>query len=140
MTQPMYRAHIVTYPITETREVFRTRTVDYGDGAGWHEEVQEYEAEVPKGWEASPEYIERFGTDDWIEPATDKWFKSRSSAASRVELLNSMGYVAIVQQSAPVQWPRDGQKRVEVSDWERIKRAVRELVDLGVIKSADEIL
>lgn len=105
MSQPMYRAQIVERPEFETYWAFDYRN-HYGDSSEWHR---------PVGWEASPDYIERFLTDKFFEPNTDKWFKSRSSAASRVELLNSMGYVAIVQRSAPVEWPWDGEKFVDTS-------------------------
>lgn len=105
MSQPMYRAQIVEYPEFETYWAFDHRN-HYGDSSEWRR---------PVGWEASPDYIERFMTDKFFEPNTDKWFKSRSSAASRAELLNSMGYVAIVQRSAPVEWPRDGEKSVDTS-------------------------
>lgn len=138
MSQPMYRAHIVDYPSTETRVVFRTRNVDYGDG--WHEETQEYESQVPESWEPSEEYIERFGTNDWIEPATYKWFKSRSSAAERVALLDSVGYTAIVQRSAPIVWPADGAKKVNDSETAQVMQAIKVLKRAGLIESADEIL
>lgn len=130
LAQPMYRAHIIEYPAFE-------------DYIAWDERggsFEESEWTRPVGWEADPDYVERFKTNKFFEPNTDKWFKSRSSAKSRVDLLNAMGYVAIVQQSAPVEWPADGQEKVTSSDWDRVKRAVRELVDLGVIRSADEII
>lgn len=127
----LYRAHIIRYP--EMQEVYAERHLDHPEDGGDY-------FPRPVGWTPDANYVSRFRTERWIEPDTSKFFKSRSSAQARVDILREAGYDAIVQQSAPVQWPRDGQKRVEVSDWERIKRAVRELVDLGVIKSADEIL
>lgn len=105
MSKPMFRAHIVEYPEFEEYIAFDERP-HYGSSDKWHR---------PVGWEATPDYIDHFGTDKFFEPNTDKWFKSRSSAASRVALLNEMGYVAIVQRSAPVQWPRDGEPRVSDS-------------------------
>lgn len=137
-SQPMYRAHIVEYPSTESREVFKTRTVDYGEG--WEEETHDYIAHVPEGWEPSQWYIDRFGTNDWIEPDTSKWFKSRSSAADRVEILNNAGYTAIVQRSEPVVWPADGQKKVPDSGVHQVQQAIRTLKRAGLIKSADELI
>lgn len=130
LAQSMYRAHIVDYPVFEEYIAWDER------GGGF----EESEWTRPVGWEADPDYVERFKTNKFFEPNTDKWFKSRSSAKSRVDLLNAMGYVAVVQKSAPVEWPADGQEKVASSDWARTKRAVRELVDLGVIRSADEII
>ena len=69
----------------------------------------------PIGWEPSAEYLERFKTSKWIEPDTSKWFKSRSSAASRVKLLEDAGYRAVVQKSAPVEWPDGDGKSVWTS-------------------------
>lgn len=120
MNKPMYRAQIIERPEFETYFAFDERNFRGLDGEEWS---------CPLGWEATPDYIERFGTNKYFEPDTDKWFKSRSSAASRVALLESMGYRAIVQRSAPVVWPRDGEARVSVSP--DVAAALRIVRDAG---------
>lgn len=118
MSEYMYRAHIIDYPEFEGYIAFDERT---------GEEAVEWGR--PVGWQAGPEYIERFKSNKFFEPNTDKWFRSRSSAKRRVDLLNSMGYVAIVQRSAPVQWPKDGQGRVR--EKANVAEALRIVRDAG---------
>lgn len=101
MSNHMYRAHIVERPEFERYVAFDDRTGE-----------QRVEWSRPVGWEASPAYIERFHSDKFFEPSTDKWFRSRSSAKARVDLLNEMGYRAIVQRSAPVVWPLGDREKV----------------------------
>lgn len=127
----MYRAHIIEDPEFETYFTWDHRGDDLVRGIEWNR---------PVGWEASADYIERFRTNKFFEPDTWKWFKSRSSASSRVKLLESMGYRAIVQRSAPVQWPADGKKRVDTSESRRVIDAIRTLIRAGVVKSADDLL
>lgn len=105
MSDYMYRAHIIDYPEFEAYTAFDERT---------GEEAVEWGC--PVGWQAGPEYIERFKSNKFFEPNTDKWFRSRSSAKRRVDLLNSMGYVAVVQRSAPVQWPAGDELSVRPED------------------------
>ena len=127
----LYRAQIVDYPEFETYYAF-----DYDRGR--NEDCVEWSR--PVDWEASEEYVERRQTNKFFEPSTDKWYRSRSSAAGRVALLESMGYRAIVQQSAPVEWPEEGKKKVNDSESRRVMDAIRTLVKAGVVKSADDLL
>lgn len=117
ISQSLYRAYIVDSP-------------EFEEYIAWDERYGEREEalwERPVGWEPDADYVERFKSNKFFEPNTDKWFKSRSSAKARVDLLNSMGYVAIVQKSAPVVWPADGEKsvsqNVDVAKALRIVRA-----------------
>lgn len=118
MSDYMFRAHIIDYPEFEAYLAHDDRTGE-----------QSVEWGRPVGWEATPDYVEHFRTDKFFEPNTDKWFKSRSSAKRRVDLLNSMGYIAIVQRSAPVQWPKDGQERV--TEKANVAEALRIVRDAG---------
>lgn len=122
----LYRAHIVEYPEFEQYEAFDDRE----ESGVWTR---------PVGWTADADYIERFGTDKYFEPDTSKFYKSRSSAKARVDLLNSMGYEAIVQRSAPVEWPADGQERVSESSPLGVPEAIAVLKQAGIIQSADEL-
>lgn len=125
----LYRAHIVDEPQFERYYAFDERYP--GERIEWGK---------PIGWEPSAEYVERFKTNKWIEPATDKWFKSRSSAAARVKLLEDAGYRAIVQKSAPVQWPNGDVKAVNESDASEVLDAIKVLIRHGVIRSAGDVL
>lgn len=127
----MYRAHIIEEPEFETYYAWDERNGERFDHIEWNR---------PVGWEPSSDYVERFRTTKFFEPDTWKWFKSRSSAAGRVSLLESMGYRAIVQRSAPVVWPPDGQKRVDTSESRKVLAAIKTLVRAGVVKSADDLL
>ena len=127
--KPMYRTQIVDQPEWEEYLAWDRREGELSK-EWWHR---------PVGWEASPDYIERYETNKFFEPRTERWYKSRSSAAARAALLNSMGYVAIVQQSAPVLWPADGQKKIDNSEARQITAAIRVLKRAGLITSADEL-
>lgn len=119
ISQSLYRAYIVDAP-------------EFEEYIAWDERYGEREEalwERPVGWEPDADYVERFKSNKFFEPNTDKWFKSRSSAKARVDLLNSMGYVAIVQRSAPVQWPKDGQERVPENA--NVAEALRIVQDAG---------
>lgn len=131
INQPMYRTQIIEQPEWEEYLAWDRRMEGELHKTWWHK---------PVGWEASEEYRERFNTNKFFEPATDRWYKSRSSAAERAALLNSMGYVAIVQRSAPVVWPADGVKKVNDSEFAQVTQAIKVLKRAGLIKSADEIL
>lgn len=119
----LYRAHIIEYPEFEDYIV-----EDFSGRYGGHNFAFEWQR--PVGWEADAEYIERFKTTKYFEPDTSKWFKSRSSAKARVDLLNSMGYTAIVQRSAPVVWPAGDKDRVDESEVGEVLHAI------GVLKRA----
>ncbi|HIW98761.1 MAG TPA: hypothetical protein H9871_01315 [Candidatus Nesterenkonia stercoripullorum] len=131
----MYRARIIESPEFEEYEAFDDKGL-YGESPGrrwvtWHR---------PVGWRASEDYIDHYGTNKFFEPRTERWYKSRSSAADRVKLLGSMGYRAIVQRSAPVVWPRGHASKVDVSESAAVVDAIRTLVRAGVVKSADDLL
>lgn len=125
---PLYRAHITSEPAFEDYEAWDDR----------HNEVVPWRR--PVGWRPDADYIERFGTSKYFPPRTDGWYKSRSSAARRVKHLEALGYTAIVQRSAPVEWPADGEKTVHLTESQQMMRAIATLVEHKVIKSADELL
>lgn len=131
MSDHLYRVDIISQPEWEERWCFDTN--HEGD------RVEGYWP-CPDGWEPHQEYIDRFGTSRWIEPALDKAWRSRSSAAMRRDILNAAGYLAIVQRSAPIVWPEDGNERVNDSEASQVAQAIRVLKRAGLIKSADEIL
>ncbi|MCT2299797.1 hypothetical protein M3G04_02580 [Dietzia cinnamea] len=126
MSTFMYRVRIIEEPQFETRPCFDTANGE-----------QHYvDARCPVDWYPNDTYIARFGTDKWIEPDTSGMWRSRSSAALRRDLLNAAGYIAIVQRSAPVVWPTEGQERVpELSDPRRLRAAVRELAQAVGVSS-----
>ncbi len=125
----LYRAQILDYPEFEEYFAFDNR-VTAGEECVW---------ERPVGWEPSEWYVERFKTNKFFEPDTSKFYRSRSSAKDRVDLLNSMGYRAIVQRSAPVEWPADGKEKMQSGQALEVAKAVGVLKRAGVIQSADEI-
>lgn len=130
----MYRARILEQPEWEEYEAFDERDRGYGTQRRWEKWHR------PVGWLASADYVEHYQSDKFFEPNTDRWFKSRSSAASRVSLLRSMGYEAIVQRSAPVVWPSGSATKVETSESSNVLAAIKTLVRAGVVKSADDLL
>lgn len=130
----LYRAQILEYPEFETYTAFDSRYWRRGvatDQVKW---------DRPVGWVATQDYIGRFGTDKFFEPDTHKWFKSRSSAKRRVDLLQEMGYTAIVQRSAPVVWPREGQQVVQESEAGEVLAAARVLKKAGLVPSVEAVL
>lgn len=127
MSDFMYRVQIIDTPQFELRPCFYTNRPTG---------KQVYiDALCPVDWYPNEDYIARFGTDKWIEPDTTGMWRSRSSAAMRRDLLNGAGYTAIVQRSAPVVWPADGQERVPaLADPRQVRDAVRELARaVGVV-------
>lgn len=126
----LYRAHIIRYPEFEEYEAFDDRYKPFETTWTWKK---------PVGWEPNEDYINRFKSNKYFEPDTSKFYRSRSSAKARVDLLNSMGYEAIVQRSAPVEWPADGQERVESGQALEVAKAVGVLKRAGIIQSADEL-
>lgn len=131
MTEHLYRVGIVSQPEWEERWCFDTNH----EG----ERVEGYWP-CPVDWVPSDEYVDHFNTNKWVEPALDKAWRSRSSAASRRDILNEAGYLAFVQRSAPIVWPEEGQERVNDSETAQVAKAIRVLKRAGLIKSADEIL
>lgn len=130
----MYRARILEYPEFEQYEAFDDKGL-YGEAT----ERRWQKWSRPVGWSASADYVEHFKTDKFFEPSTGRWYKSRSSVAERVKLLNSMGYKAIVQRSAPVVWPTGSQSKVEESGALDVGAAIHVLKRAGLIKSADDL-
>lgn len=128
MSGEMFRVQIIEYPVFEEYESWDARGL-YGEVQG----VRRQMWRRPAGWVASADYVERYKSDKFFEPDTDRWFKSRSSAADRVRLLRSMGYEAIVQRSAPVVWPADGVEKVDTSTDAKVAEAVQTLIRAGVI-------
>ncbi|MFS0295176.1 hypothetical protein ACL1CZ_13550 [Corynebacterium striatum] len=124
----LYRAQIIGYPEFEEYEAFDYRYEPF-----------ETTWKKPVGWEPDEDYINRFKSNKYFEPDTSKFYRSRSSAKARVDLLNSMGYEAIVQRSAPVEWPADGKERVQPSQALEVAKAVGVLKRAGIIRSADEL-
>ena len=124
----LYRAQIIGYPEFEEYEAFDYRYEPF-----------ETTWEKPVGWEPDEDYIHCFKSNKYFEPDTSKFYKSRSSAKARVDLLNSMGYRAIVQRSAPVEWPADGKEKMQSGQALEVAKAVGVLKRAGVIQSADEI-
>lgn len=125
----LYRAQILDYPEFEEYIAFDNRVTP----------GEEYVWERPIGWEPSEWYIERFKTNKYFEPDTSKLYRSRSSAKDRVDLLKSMGYRAIVQRSAPVEWPADGKEKIQSGQALEVAKAVGVLKRAGIIQSTDEL-
>jgi hypothetical protein len=72
----------------------------------------------PEGWAPDEEWIERYGRhtgSDFYWPSTRKEWRSRSSAMKRKQLIESYGAKAIIQRSARIVWPEDGQEHVKTS-------------------------
>lgn len=87
----------------------------------------------PEGWEATDEWIERFAHDRFFWPSTYKEYKSRSGAMARKRLIESYGAKCIVQRSARIVWPEDGQERIpERAEADELVRAVRALRKVGI--------
>lgn len=141
--QYLYRVHIVADPEWEERECFKIREVVGVDANGREftlKEEDRFTSAVPKGWIPMQDYVDRFNTNAFIEPSTTKLYQSRSGAKARAELLESFGYKAIVQRSAPLVWPEGDSTTVEATKIKEVFAAIKTLVKHGVVKSADELL
>ncbi|QNQ90749.1 hypothetical protein GP475_08925 [Corynebacterium poyangense] len=126
-SQPMYRVHVISEP----EFVEYTAIVMKGDRA------EEVEALRPIGWTPSEDYCKRFGTTKWLRPNPNKWFKSRSSAHVRLKILRDAGYEAVIQESAPVQWPCGDTAKILPA--QEIKEAAAVLIRHGVIDSMADL-
>lgn len=136
MTDYLYRVQILDQPEWEERLCFDRR---------YNSDLEEWETHhdyfpCPVGWEPSDWYVGKFKTDKWIEPALDKSWRSRSSAALRRDILVEAGYRATIQRSAPIEWPAPGKKSVPESEVHQVKEAIRTLKRAGLIKSADDLI
>ncbi|WP_444546566.1 hypothetical protein [Corynebacterium ulcerans] len=80
---------------------------------------------VPKGWIPMQDYIDRFNTNVFIEPSTTKLYQSRSGAKARADLLESFGYKAIVQRSAPLVWPEGDNTTVKTAKINEVFEAIK---------------
>jgi|SRR5690606_30374825 len=70
----------------------------------------------PEGWAPDAEWIERFGKDTgdaFFWPSTEREYRSRSSARRLKRLIESYGATAIIQRSAEIVWPAEGEERVK---------------------------
>lgn len=97
----LYRVQIVEYPEGALKRSEYDPDYSYPD-PDWQ----------PEDWKASHQYTEMLGTDRFIWPTTYKEWKSRSSAMRRKQLIESFGAKAIIQRSAEIVWPEDGQEYV----------------------------
>lgn len=99
------------------RYLYRVQVIEY-PGESWIEtEHGSYPNPdwQPEGWAPDEEWIERFGHVTgarFFWPTTEKEWKSRSSAARRKNLIESYGATCIIQRSAPIAWPADGEAYV----------------------------
>lgn len=136
MTDYLYRVQILDEPEMELRRCSVFAPSEPGSKVGIHSFE---EALCPVGWEPIDEYVERFGTTAWIPPSTDKAWRARSSAALRRDILESAGYRCIIQRSAPIRWPAEGQERIEESAAAEVLDAMAVLSREGLV-TADELL
>lgn len=98
--------------------LYRVQIVEYPEGALLRDEFDgDYSypdpSWRPEGWAPDREYLDRFGTKDFIWPTARKEWKSRSSAMKRKQLIESYGAKAIVQRSSEITWPEDGYERID---------------------------
>jgi hypothetical protein len=91
----LYRARVIAYP-EGSHEPHRVL------GEEWQVPVEGW---APPAWVATPEYIERLGTDQFIWPVSGRHFKNRGTVKRRVELLESFGATAVVERSTRIEWP-----------------------------------
>lgn len=91
----LYRARVIAYP-EGSHKPHRFL------GEEWQVPVEGW---APPGWVATPEYIERFGTEQFIWPVVGRQFKNRRTVKRRVELLESYGATAVVEKSSRIEWP-----------------------------------
>lgn len=104
MKRYLYRVQIVAYP--------KGATEPHPYIPEWTRLNPSWE---PPGWDPDPEWIERFGRNTggaFFWPKTDREFKSRSSARRLKNLIESYGATAVIQRSAEIVWPADGQEYV----------------------------
>lgn len=83
----MYRAHLIERPEFEKHEIFDYAREENDGTIGYR----------PKGWRADDDYLEKFGTNKWLEPDFTRYFASRSSAVARVKIAEAAGYKAVVK-------------------------------------------
>jgi len=105
MKHYLYRVQITAYPEGSMKPSPYCPDFSYPD-PDW----------APTDWDPSPEWIERYGGrtgSAFFWPKTDdREFKSRSAARRLKNLIESYGATAIIQRSAPIFWPEDGQERI----------------------------
>ncbi|MBF6368372.1 hypothetical protein IU469_22000 [Nocardia puris] len=100
----MYRVQVTSWPQGSMRQDPHDPDCSYPDRS-WR----------PPNWSPSPQWVGRYGGDTgdaFFWPKTDRWYRSRSSAARLRKLLESYGATAIIQRSAPILWPHDGYEHV----------------------------
>ena len=100
-----YRVQITAYPEGSLKRSLYDPDALYPD-RDW----------APEGWDPDPEWVARHGRDSgrrFFWPKTDgREFKSRSAARRLKSLVESYGAKAIIQRSAEIVWPEDGQERI----------------------------
>ncbi|MDH6279482.1 hypothetical protein [Prescottella agglutinans] len=120
--------------------LYRVEIVEMPAGSFWEETLPDSEVVgglvedwEPEGWAPDPEWAERHGRQ-FFWPTTNKEYKSRSSAMDRKRLIESYGAKCIVQRSAPIVWPADGEEKVhEPGPVERVAKAITLLQRAGIL-------
>ncbi|MEU9516826.1 hypothetical protein [Micromonospora sp. NPDC048169] len=100
--------------------LYRVQIVEYPEGAllenpHYPGHLIENPGWQPEGWAPDEEWVERYGRHtgrDFYWPSTRREWRSRSSAMKRKQLIESYGAKAIIQRSAEIVWPEDGQEKV----------------------------
>ena len=75
---------------------------------------------TPANWMADEEYVERFGTEDFIWPAVRRFYLSRSSAVDRANLLEYYGARVQLMRSQPLEF--------EARDYKHVHRPMLKVV------------
>lgn len=61
----------------------------------------------PPGWRPAGRYVEMLGTSEFVWPATNQVYGSRTTAAKRLKLLETYGATAVVERSSRITWPTE---------------------------------
>ncbi|WVX88111.1 hypothetical protein SEA_LITNINMCQUEEN_54 [Gordonia phage LitninMcQueen] len=69
----------------------------------------------PAGWEPSDEYVNQFGTEDFVWPKVRRFYLSRSTAVSRAVLLERFGATVRLLRSQPLEFEERDFKRPRTS-------------------------
>lgn len=99
--------------------LYRVQIVEYPDGALITDENDPRCGQPdpdwsPEDWAPDDYWIgaQGRGSDEFFWPSTYREWRSRSSAVKRKELIERYGAKAIIQRSARIVWPEDGQEHV----------------------------
>lgn len=74
----------------------------------------------PANWSPTPDYIERFKTEDFFWPKVSRFYLSRTSAVNRANLLESYGARVQLMRSQPLEF--------EARDYRHAHRPVLKVV------------